>query len=148
MFLFWTINILARKLLAASNGLSMGQVFAVFGSGLVGALTLTFSDSFWFTAVEAEVYVTSAFLTAFVFWAMLKWEAVADEPDSNKWLVLIFYIIGLSIGVHLLNLLAIPAIVFIYYFRKYALIIIKYFHPLFNPFDNISMFRIIHISMN
>ncbi len=119
MFLFWTINIMARKLIAAGKELTQGQVFAVFGSGLVGALTLTFSDSFWFTAVEAEVYVTSAFLTAFVFWAMLKWEAAADEPDAHKWLVLIFYVIGLSIGVHLLNLLAIPAIVFIYYFRKY-----------------------------
>ncbi len=119
MFLFWTINILARKLIAKGNEITQGQVFAIFGSGLVGALTLTFSDSFWFTAVEAEVYVTSVFLTAFVFWAMLKWEAVAHEPDSHKWLVLIFYIIGLSIGVHLLNLLAIPAIVFIYYFKKY-----------------------------
>jgi len=119
MFLFWTINILARKIIAKGKEITRGQVFAIFGSGLVGALTLTFSDSFWFTAVEAEVYVTSAFLTAFVFWAMLKWEAVAHEPDSHKWLVLIFYIIGLSIGVHLLNLLAIPAIVFIYYFKKY-----------------------------
>ncbi len=119
MFLFWTINILARKLIASGNELTKAQVFAIFGSGLTGALTLTFSDSFWFTAVEAEVYVTSAFLTAFVFWAILQWEARAHQPDANKWLVLIFYIIGLSIGVHLLNLLAIPAIVFVYYFKKY-----------------------------
>ncbi len=119
MFLFWTINILARKLVDAGTGITKAKAFAIFGSGMVGALTLTFSDSFWFTAVEAEVYVTSAFLTAFVFWAILKWEARAHEPDANKWLVLIFYIIGLSIGVHLLNLLAIPAIVFVYYFKKY-----------------------------
>ncbi|TVR43163.1 MAG: DUF2723 domain-containing protein [Bacteroidia bacterium] len=119
MFLFWTINILAKKLIADGNELSKSQSFAIFGSGIVGALTLTFSDSFWFTAVEAEVYVTSAFLTAFVFWAILKWEARAHQSDANKWLVLIFYIIGLSIGVHLLNLLAIPAIVFVYYFKKY-----------------------------
>ncbi len=120
MFLFWTINILAKKLLVAGQQLSVTQAMVIFGSGLVGALTLTFSDSFWFTAVEAEVYVTSAFLTAFVFWAILQWEARANEPDANKWLVLIFYIIGLSIGVHLLNLLAIPAIVFVYYFKKYT----------------------------
>ncbi len=119
MFLFWTINILARKLIAAGSEITKAQSMAIFGSGLVGALTLTFSDSFWFTAVEAEVYVTSAFLTAFVFWAILQWEARAHEKDSHKWLVLIFYIIGLSIGVHLLNLLAIPAIVFVYYFKKY-----------------------------
>ena len=118
MFLFWTINILSRKLLGDKE-LTLSRAMVVFGSGLVGALTLTFSDSFWFTAVEAEVYVTSVFLTAFVFWAILKWEARAHEPDANKWLVLIFYIIGLSIGVHLLNLLAIPAIVFVYYFKKY-----------------------------
>ena len=120
MFLFWTINILGRKIIASGQqALTQGQVFAIFGSGMVGALTLTFSDSFWFTAVEAEVYVTSVFLTAFVFWAILQWEARAHEPDANKWIVLIFYIIGLSIGVHLLNLLAIPAIVFVYYFKKY-----------------------------
>lgn len=120
MFLFWTINMLGRKIVANGSTLSQTKAVAIFGSGIVGALTLTFSDSFWFTAVEAEVYVTSAFLTAFVFWAILKWESRAHEPDSHKWLVLIFYIIGLSIGVHLLNLLAIPAIVFVYYFKKYT----------------------------
>ncbi len=120
MFLFWTITILARKIIAAAGELTHVQAWAVFGSALVGALTLAFSDSFWFTAVEAEVYVTSAFLTAFVFWAILQWEARANEPDAHKWLVLIFYVIGLSIGVHLLNLLAIPAIVFVYYFKKYT----------------------------
>ncbi len=119
MFLFWTISILGRKLVAASGELTRGKAIAVFGAGAVGALTLTFSDSFWYTAVEAEVYVTSLFLTALVFWAILKWEAASDEKDANKWIVLISYIIGLSIGVHMLNLLAIPAIVFVYYFRKY-----------------------------
>jgi len=119
MFLFWTITILARKLVGQAAEMSPARAIMIFGSGLVGALTLTFSDSFWFTAVEAEVYVTSVFLTAFVFWAILQWEARAHERDAHRWLVLIFYIIGLSIGVHLLNLLAIPAIVFVYYFKKY-----------------------------
>ncbi|MFP4467949.1 MAG: protein O-mannosyl-transferase family [Bacteroidales bacterium] len=119
MFLFWTITILARKLIDRAAEMTPVRAMMIFGSGIVGALTLTFSDSFWFTAVEAEVYVTSAFLTAFVFWAILQWEARAHEKDAHKWLVLIFFIIGLSIGVHLLNLLAIPAIVFVYYFKKY-----------------------------
>ena len=119
MFLFWTIGILARKLVAGASELTREKALAIFASGTIGALTLTFSDSFWFTAVEAEVYVTSLFLTAFVFWVILKWEASAHEKDANKWLVLIAYIIGLSIGVHMLNLLAIPAIVFVYYFKNY-----------------------------
>ncbi len=119
MFLFWTIGIMAKKLIVGATQLTKEKSIAIFGAGLVGALTLTFSDSFWFTAVEAEVYVTSLFLTAFVFWSILKWEAVAHEKDALKWLVLIAYIIGLSIGVHMLNLLAIPAIVFVYYFKNY-----------------------------
>lgn len=119
MFLFWTITHLARKLVAPSEEMTGGQVIAIIGSGLVGALAYTFSDTFWFSAVEGEVYATSSFLTALVFWAILKWENVADEPFANRWLIFIAYIIGLSIGVHLLNLLAIPAIVFVYYFRKY-----------------------------
>ena len=86
----------------------------------MGALAFAFSDSFWFNAVEAEVYAMSALCTAVVVWVMLKWEARADEPDSDKWLILIAYVIGLSIGVHLLNLLAIPALGFIYYFRRTA----------------------------
>ncbi len=89
-------------------------------SGLVGALAYTFSDTFWFSAVEGEVYATSSLMTAIVFWAILKWENVADEARANRWLIFIAYIIGLSVGVHLLNLLAIPAIVFVYYFRKYT----------------------------
>ena len=85
----------------------------------VGAMAYTFSDTFWFSAVEGEVYATSSLFTAVVFWAILKWENVADEPGANRWLILIAYLIGLSIGVHLLNLLAIPAIVLVYYFKKY-----------------------------
>ncbi|NCC47111.1 MAG: DUF2723 domain-containing protein, partial [Bacteroidia bacterium] len=97
-FLFRSITILARKIVAKVGEVTREQAIAIFGSGLVGALTLTFTDSFWFTAVEAEVYVTSLFLTSFVFWSILKWEAVANEKDSNKWLLLIAYIVGLSIG--------------------------------------------------
>jgi len=119
LFLFWTITHLARKVLAQDGTLTQGQSIAVIASGLVGALAYTFSDTFWFSAVEGEVYASSSLLTALVFWAILKWEDVADEPYANRWLIFIAYIIGLSIGVHLLNLLAIPAIVFVYYFRKY-----------------------------
>ena len=119
MFLFWTIGILARKLLSGNSVPGTSQALLIFGSGLIGGLTLTFSDSFWYTAVEAEVYVTSLFLTSFVFWAILRWDAAAHEKDAHRWLVLIAYIVGLSIGVHMLNLLAIPAIVFVYYFKYY-----------------------------
>ncbi len=119
MFLFWTIAIMAKKLVVGAAQVTKEKALAIFGSAAIGALTLTFSDSFWFTAVEAEVYVTSLLMTAFVFWVILKWEAVAHEKDSNKWLVLIAYVVGLSIGVHMLNLLAIPAIVFVYYFKNY-----------------------------
>ena len=97
-----------------------GTLVAVLGSGVVGALAYTFSDSFWFSAVEGEVYALSSLFTALVFWAILKWENVADRPDSTKWIILIAYLMGLSIGVHLLNLLAIPAIAMVYYFRNYA----------------------------
>ncbi|MFP4289199.1 MAG: protein O-mannosyl-transferase family [Bacteroidales bacterium] len=119
MFLFWTITRLGHRLLNAVPDTGSAKTWSVWGAGIVGGLTLTFSDSFWFTAVEAEVYVTSLFLTSFVFWSILKWEATEKEPDSLKWLVLIAFIIGLSIGVHMLNLLAIPAIVFVYYFKKF-----------------------------
>ncbi|MDX9770973.1 MAG: DUF2723 domain-containing protein [Tenuifilaceae bacterium] len=120
LFLFWTITHLARKLVDVKhNEFSATQVILILGSGMVGALAYTFSDTFWFSAVEAEVYATSSLFTALVFWAILKWENVAHEPHSNRWLVLIAYLMGLSIGVHLLNLLAIPAIVMLYYFKKY-----------------------------
>jgi hypothetical protein len=121
MFLLWTITHLARKLLPPVTEMTTGQMIAVLGSGVVGSLAYAFSDTFWFSAVEGEVYATSSFLTALVFWAILKWENVADQPHANKWLILIAYLMGLSIGVHLLNLLAIPAIVFVYYFRKYEI---------------------------
>ncbi|OQB79829.1 MAG: hypothetical protein BWX87_01827 [Bacteroidetes bacterium ADurb.Bin123] len=119
LFLFWTITHLARKLITSNGEMTTGQMVAILGSGLVGALAYAFSDTFWFSAVEGEVYALSSFLTALVFWAILKWENVADEPHANRWLIFIAYLMGLSIGVHLLNLLAIPAIVFVYYFRKY-----------------------------
>ncbi len=119
MFLFWTITHLARKLVSNGENISMGQTIAIISSGVVGSLAYAFSDTFWFSAVEGEVYATSSLMTAVVFWAILKWENVANEPNANRWLIFIAYIIGLSIGVHLLNLLAIPAIVFVYYFKKY-----------------------------
>lgn len=120
LFLFWSITHLSRRLLV-NNGEepTFGQTIAIIGSGAIGAIAYTFTDSFWFIAVEAEAYATSSMFTALVFWAILKWENIADKPHSNRWLVLIAYVMGLSIGVHLLNLLTIPAIVFVYYFRKY-----------------------------
>jgi len=119
LFLFWTITHMARKLIAGGGEMSRGAMYAVLGSGLVGALAYTFTDSFWFSAVEGEVYAMSSFFTAVVFWAILKWEEQADEKTAIKWIVFIAYLVGLSIGVHLLNLLAIPAIAFVYYFKKY-----------------------------
>jgi hypothetical protein len=119
MFLFWSIVMLGHRVLNTQPDAKSAGTWVVWGAGIVGSLTLAFSDSFWFTAVEAEVYVTSFFLTALVFWSVLKWESQADEPHSMRWLVLIAFIIGLSIGVHLLNLLAIPSIAFIYYFKRY-----------------------------
>ncbi len=119
LFLFWTITHMAKKLLAKDQELTDGQLFAVLGSGLVGALAYTFSDSFWFSAAEGEVYAMSSFFTAIVFWAILKWEEQSDQKHSIRWLVFIAYLVGLSIGVHLLNLLAIPAIAFVYYYKKY-----------------------------
>ncbi len=121
LFLFWSITYLAKKMVMKNGDQSMthAKIFTIIGSGLVGSLAFTFSDSFWFSAVEGEVYAMSSFFTAITFWAMLRWEAVADQKHSLKWLILIAYLVGLSIGVHLLNLLAIPAIALIYYFRKY-----------------------------
>jgi len=119
-FLFWTITHLARKILIKDiDTAEPWRVWAVLAAGFVGAMAYTFSDTFWFSAVEGEVYAMSSLFTAVVFWAILKWENVADEPHSNRWLILIAYLMGLSIGVHLLNLLAIPAIVMVYYYRNY-----------------------------
>ena len=119
LFLFWTITYLVKKLVAPNtNEMTKGQLVTIMGSGIVGALVYTFSDTFWFSAVEGEVYAYSSMFTAVVFWLILKWENVADEPHSDRWLILIAYLTGLSIGVHLLNLLCIPAIVLVYYFKK------------------------------
>ncbi len=121
LFLFWTITHLARKVIIGNNEeYSVGNTIAILGAGLVGALAYTFSDTFWFSAVEGEVYAYSSLFTAVVFWLILKWEESADKEGSDRWLILIAYLMGLSIGVHLLNLLAIPAIVLVYYFKKYT----------------------------
>ncbi len=121
LFLFWSIVLLGRKLLHVQVGeeVSKEKTLLLMGSGAVGALAYTFSDSFWFSAVEAEVYAMSSFFTAFVVWAILKWELIEDEGRANRWLILIAYMMGLSIGVHLLNLVTIPALGLIYYFKKY-----------------------------
>ena len=120
LFLFWTITHLARKVIIRSEEqMTTGRMIAVLSAGLVGALAYAFSDSFWFSAVEGEVYASSSFFTALVFWAILKWEDSADEKSSDRWIILIAFLMGLSIGVHLLNLLAIPAMGLVYYFRKY-----------------------------
>jgi hypothetical protein len=120
LFLFWTITHLARKiLLKEENDYRIGRIIAVMAAGAVGALAYTFSDSFWFSAVEGEVYASSSLFTALVFWAILKWEDVAGEKNADRWIILIAFLMGLSIGVHLLNLLAIPAIVLVYYFKKF-----------------------------
>jgi len=126
LFLFWTITHLMRKIVVAGNPaagqtkMSLSQMITILGAGVVGALAYTFSDTFWFSAVEGEVYAFSSLMTALVFWLILKWENVADEPHSNRWIILIAYLIGVSIAIHLLNLLCIPAIVLVYYFRKTA----------------------------
>ncbi|MDR0332534.1 MAG: DUF2723 domain-containing protein [Dysgonamonadaceae bacterium] len=124
LFLFWSITHLTRRLLIkkSADELPIGQMIIVMGSGLVGALVYTFSDTFWFSAVEAEVYALSSMMTALVFWLILKWEDNVHKPHADKWIVLIAYVMGLSIGVHLLNLLCIPAIVLVYYFKKRELV--------------------------
>ena len=119
LFLFWTITALARKVIEVKNTeITQTQIIQIMGAGLVGALAYTFSDTFWFSAVESEVYAMASLCTAVVFWAILKWDAHADEPYSERWLILIAYVMGLSIGVHLLNLLTIPALALVVYFRK------------------------------
>lgn len=120
MFLFWSITHLARKLtIGNSKEMSTAQMITILGSGIVGALVYTWSDTYWFSAVEGEVYGYSSLFTAVVFWLILKWEDNADSPHSDRWLILIAYLIGLSIGVHLLNLLCIPAIILVVYYKKY-----------------------------
>ncbi len=119
MFLFWTITHLVRKVFVRGNELESGHIPAIIGSGIIGALTYTFSDTFWFSAVEGELYAISSLVTALVFWAMLKWEDEADKPYSGRWIILTAYVMGLGLGIHRLNLLVIPVLVFVFYFRKY-----------------------------
>ena len=119
LFLFWSITHMARKIIVdRTEEMTLAQMITILGAGLVGALAYTFSDTFWFSAVEGEVYASSSLFTAVVFWLILKWEEVADQPHADRWIVLIAYLMGLSIGVHLLNLLCIPAIVLVYYYKK------------------------------
>ncbi|MFR9503943.1 MAG: DUF2723 domain-containing protein [Rikenellaceae bacterium] len=119
LFLFWTITHIARRLFAAEGRpFSANSQIATIAAGAIGALAYTFTDTFWFSAVEGEVYAMSSMFTALVVWLMLRWEEEADEPHAHRWIILIAYLMGLSIGIHILNLLAIPALVFIYYFRK------------------------------
>ncbi|MFH1322008.1 MAG: DUF2723 domain-containing protein, partial [Bacteroidota bacterium] len=121
LFLFWTITALSKLIVIKSGELEMtkDRAFAILGSGFVGAIAYTFTDSFWFSAVEGEVYSMSSLFTAVVFWAIFKWESISDEDRADKWIIFIAYLMGMSIGVHLLNLLAIPAIAFVYYFKKH-----------------------------
>ncbi len=121
MLLFWTITHLARKAFLNGTVSERGQIAPVIASGIIGALAYTFSDTFWFSAVEGELYAVSSLFTALVFWAMLKWEDEADKPCSGRWIILIAYIMGLGIGIHRLNLLVIPVLVFVFYFRKYEI---------------------------
>ncbi len=126
LFLFWTITHLGRRLyMRAGEEVADGRMWAVLGAGVVGALAYTFTDTFWFSAVEGEVYALSSMFTALVVWLMLRWEEEADEPHALRWIVLIAYLMGLSIGVHILNLLTIPALVFIYYFRRTERVTVK-----------------------
>ena len=125
LFMFWSITNLAKRMVTKNDKFSDGEKIAVLGSGLVGALAYTFSDSFWFSAVEGEVYAMSSFLMALLFWLGLKWESELTTSRGNKWLVLISFVVGLSFGVHILSLLVIPAIVMIYFFKMYKEINLK-----------------------
>jgi len=127
LFMFWTITILAKKILVKSEGITLDIGIAILGSGVVGALTYTFSDSFWFSAVEAEVYAMSSFFMAILFWLGLRWESEMGKPQGNKWLLLISFIVGLSFGVHILSLLVIPSIVFLYIYKNYKILNFKQF---------------------
>jgi MFS family permease len=120
LFLFWSITLFGKRLFKIEEGQeNKGQTIALIGAGLVGSLVYTFTDSFWFSAVEAEVYAMSSFFTAIVIWAFLKWDVIKDPREENKWMIFIAYLVGLSIGVHLLNLVTLPALALIYYFKKY-----------------------------
>jgi len=119
MFLFWTITHLVRKVFVNGKALESKHIPAIIGSGILGALAYTFSDTFWFSAVEGELYAISSLVTALVFWGMLKWEEEADQTYAGRWIILIAYIMGLGLGIHRLNLLVIPVLVFVFYFKKY-----------------------------
>ena len=129
LFLFWAITMLGKHLLPdpANPSLKDWRTWGVFAAGIVGSLAYCFSDSFWFSAVEGEVYAMSSFFTALVFWAILKWEEQSDDPHAMRWLILISLLIGVAIGVHLLNLLAVPAIFFVVYFKKWQKVTLKGF---------------------
>ncbi len=120
LFMHWTIVLIGRKIYKKQfSELSMGEAITLLGAGVVGSLAYAFTDTFWFSAVEAEVYAMSSLFTALVVWAALKWEVVENEAEANRWLILIAYIVGLSIGIHLLNLVTVPALALLYYFKKY-----------------------------
>lgn len=120
LFLFWSITLFGRRLYKIEEGKEeKGHIISLMGAGIVGSLVYTFSDSFWFSAVEAEVYAMSSFFTAIVIWAFLKWDVIKDPKEENRWMIFIAYLVGLSIGVHLLNLVTLPALALIYYFKKY-----------------------------
>lgn len=130
MFLFWTITHLVRRIFTRNNALEEKHIIVILASGVIGSLAYTFSDTFWFSAVEGELYALSSLILGLVFWAMLKWEEEADEPTSGRWIILIAYIMGLGLGVHRLNLLVIPVLVFVYYFRKYEVTTIGFIKTL------------------
>jgi hypothetical protein len=130
LFLFWTITHLVRRVYTIDKPLEPKQIPAIIGSGVIGALAYTFSDTFWFSAVEGELYALSSLVTGLVFWAMLKWEEEADQPNAGRWIILIAYIMGLGLGIHRLNLLVLPVLVFVYYFRKYEVTPIGVFKTL------------------
>src|ERR1700744_788530 len=126
MFLFWTITLIARKIMFKNGGeVDRTKQILILGAGVVVAMGFAFTDTFWFSAVETIVFAMAALCTAIVFWAILKWDAHSEEPGADKWIIFIAYVIGLSIGIHLLNLLTIPAIVLVYYFRRYKNINLK-----------------------
>lgn len=119
LFLFWTITLLGRKIVERNGQVTDSNSWMIFGAGIIGALAYAFSDTFWFSAVEGEVYAMSSFFTAVVFWAMLRWDREADEPSASRWIILCALLIGLAIGVHLLNILTVPAMAYIFYYRKF-----------------------------
>lgn len=125
LFMFWTITLLLKKLIGANKDLNQTQIMAILGSGLVGSLAFTFTDSFWFNAVETEVYAMATLIMSALFWLGLRWEQDMHKPRGNRWLILIAFIIGLSFGVHFMGLLTIPAIGLIYYFKNYKTITVK-----------------------